>query len=230
MRIAGVLGGFGPETTAEFYVSVVNKNRSVNDSHPNMVIHNSPVPFDLEEDAVKNANNLEKFLPILADSVRTIEDKVDFIVLPCNTLHIFIEDLRKTSKKPVISIIEEIAAEAKKRKLNKVGLLATLKTFREKIYDTALDKNGITVVKPSEIDMARLSQIIHLILTGVKSDGLKTELLVMVDDLKRKGAEEIILGCTDLQLLLKQEDSPLPLMDTMDVLANSTVKMINGGD
>ncbi len=227
MKIVGVLGGFGPETTAEFYVSLVNKNRLLSESHPNILIHNSPVPFDLEENAVKNARGLEKFLPILLDSLKTIEDKSDFIVLPCNTLHIFIENLRKASKKPVLSIIEEIAVEAKSRNLKKVGLLATLKTFQEKIYDTKLRENGIRVVKPSGRDMIRLSQIIHLILTGVKSDGLKTELLMMVKDLKSRGAEEVILGCTDLQLLLKQKDSPLRLIDTMDVLANSTVRLMN---
>ena len=229
MKTVGVLGGFGPETTAEFYVSIVNKNRILSESHPHVLIHNSPVPFSLEEDAVKNGRNLNRFLPILFDSVETIQNKVDFIVLPCNTLHMFIEDLRKASKKPVLSIIEEIANEAKLRKLKKVGLLATLKTFREKIYDKKLRENGIEVVKPSDADMIRLSQIIHLILTGVKSDSLKTELIAIISELKQKGAEEIILGCTDLQLLLKQKDSPLRLIDTMDVLANSTVRLMNGG-
>ncbi|MBI4168087.1 MAG: amino acid racemase [Candidatus Aenigmarchaeota archaeon] len=227
MKIVGVLGGFGPETTAEFYVSIVEKNRSFSGSHPNILIHNSPVPFGLEEDAVKNGRNLNKFLPILFDSVKIIQNKVDFIVLPCNTLHIFIEDLRKISKKPVLSIIEEIAVEVKQRSLKKVGLLATLKTFKERIYDTKLHENGIEVVKPSDSDMIRLSQIIHLILQGVKSDNLKTELIAITNGLKQNGAEAVILGCTDLQLLLKQSDSSLPLIDTMDVLANSTVKLIN---
>ncbi|MBI4177721.1 MAG: amino acid racemase [Candidatus Aenigmarchaeota archaeon] len=230
MKTVGILGGFGPETTAEFYVSVVAKNRPFSGSHPAILIHNSPVPFDLEENAVKNAKNLEKFLPILLNSLEIIEDKSDFVVLPCNTLHIFIDDLRKASKKPVISIIEEVAAEAKAKKLKKVGLLATKKTLREKIYDTALAKNGIEAVTPDEHEINRLSQIIHLILTGVKSDGLKTELLVMIEGLKRRGAEAVILGCTDLQLLLKQGDSSLPLIDTMDVLANSTVRIMNGGN
>ncbi len=230
MKTVGVLGGFGPETTAEFYVSVVNKNRSMSDAHPSILIHNSPVPFELEENAVKNAKDLDKFLPILLNSLKIIEGESDFIVLPCNTLHMFIEDLRSVSKKPVLSIIEEISAEAKLRKLKKVGLLATLKTFRENIYDKKLRENGMEIVKPPERDMIRLSQIIHLILTGAKSDALKAELLVMADGLKQKGAEEIILGCTDLQLMLKKEDSPLPLIDTMDVLANSTVKLMNGGN
>lgn len=227
MRTVGVLGGFGPETTAEFYVSVVNKNRALAESHPQILIHNSPVPFDLEEDAVKNGKSLHKFLPILLDGVETIQDKVDFIVLPCNTLHMFIEDLRNISKKPVVSIIEEIANEVKSRNLTKVGLLATLKTFRERLYDSELKEKGIRVIKPTASETVRLSQIIHLILQGVKSNGLKTELIAMVEDLKRKGAEEIILGCTDLQLLLKPSDSPLRLIDTMDVLANSTVRLIN---
>lgn len=228
MKTVGVLGGFGPETTAEFYVSVIEKNRKLNtNSHPEMLIHNSPVPFSLEEDAVKNAKGLDKFLPILLNGLKIIQDKVDFVVLPCNTLHIFIEDLRSASKKPVVSIIDEMVNEVKSRNLKRVGLLATMKTFKEKLYENKLKENGVRVVKPDAHDIVRLSQIIHLLLQGVKSDALKTELLVIIEDLKRKGAEELILGCTDLQLLILPEHSPLKLIDTIDVLANSTVRLMN---
>ncbi len=231
MKIAGVLGGFGPETTAEFYTSVIRKNRALNaESHPEILIHNAPVPFRLEEDAVRNAKNLEKFLPILLSGINAMHDKVDFIVLPCNTLHVFIEDLRKASKKPVVSIIDEVVSEIKSKNLKRVGLLATRKMFEEKLYENMLAENGIRVVNPDTPDIVRLSQIIHLILRGVKSEGLKAELFVMIGGLKLKGAEAVILGCTDLQLLLKQEDSPLRLIDTMDVLADSTVRLINKGE
>jgi aspartate racemase len=166
----------------------------------------------------------------LLDSVNVVQDKVDFIVLPCNTLHVFIEDLRRASKKPVVSIIDEVVNEVKSRGLKKVGLLAAMETFRSGLYESALAGNSVRVVKPSGQDRRRLSRIIHLVLKGVKSEALKTELVAMVGDMKRKGAEGVILGCTDLQLLLKQEDSSLRLIDAMEVLADSTVRMINGGE
>jgi len=228
MNTAGVLGGFGPETTAEFYISVVNKNKKLNThSHPSILIHNIPVPFQLEEDAVKNAKNLEKFLPLLLESTRALQSKADFIVLPCNTLHIFIDDIKRASKVPVLSIIDEVVNEVKNRKLSRIGLLATLKTFKEGLYETKLKEDGIQLIKPGMDDQKKLSRIIHLILKGVKSDDLKIELLSMVNDLRNRGAEEIILGCTDLQILIKPNDSPLRLIETMDVLADSTVKVIN---
>lgn len=226
-KTVGVLGSFGPETTAEFYMSVIRKGRALGDRYPKILINNIAVPFDMEENAVKNAAGLEKFLPLLIEGVKLIEDKSDFIVLPCNTLHIFIDDIRKVSKKPVLSIIEETASTVASRGIKKVGLLASTKTFRERLFDSRLAENGIKLIKPSDNQQKRLAEIIHLILRGSKEENLKEEILKIAGELEENGAEAIILGCTDLQLILKQEDSRAELIDTMDVLANSVVRMIN---
>lgn len=227
MKTVGILGGFGPETTAEFYMSIINKSRKSGNAYPSILIHNVPVPFGLERDAVRDGKNADKFLPLLLDGLKAIDDKSDFIVLPCNTLHIFIEELRDASSVPVINIFEELADEIKSRGLKKVGLMATSTTFKSGVLELELAKSGIEVIKPDTQCQGRLSEIIFLILQGNKSDKIRDELFSIARSLKSKGAEAVVLGCTDLQLLLKQPEE-LELIDTADVLADSVVARLNG--
>lgn len=227
MESVGIIGGLGPETTSEFYMNIIKKNSKQNSNHPKILIHNVPIPFSLEEDIVKNSKNEEKLLPLLIEGLDILQDKVDFIVIPCNTAHIFIDDVRRKSKVPVLSIIEEVVNEVKNENLKKVGILATSKTIEKKLFDSKLITNNIRCVKPNKSDQNRISEIIQLILKGNKSNKLKSELLDIVNKLKEKGAEAIILGCTDLQLLLKQKNSTIKLIDTMGVLADSIVREIN---
>lgn len=223
MRL-GIIGGFGPETTAEFYLSIVNKNRANGMSHPDMLIHSVPVPFDLEKSAVKDGKDLEHFLPLLLDSVKLLEDRCDLLALPCNTLHIFIDEIRKASKKPVLSILEEISKEVETRDIKRIGLLATTKTASSRILESKL--KNVSVLLPSQSRQSRLSEIIHCILQCRFTPDMKREIMDIVDELESMGAEGIILGCTDLQLVLKQPDIRMPLIDTMETLANSIVRKL----
>ena len=141
----GIIGGFGPETTAEFYISIVNKNRTLGKSHPDILIHSVPVPFDLEKSAVRDGRDIEEFLPLLLNSVKLLQS-ADIIALPCNTLHIFIEDIRKASRRPVMSILEEISKEIERREIRKIGILATTKTASSGILESKL--NNVSVWKP----------------------------------------------------------------------------------
>ncbi|MBI4015650.1 MAG: amino acid racemase [Candidatus Aenigmarchaeota archaeon] len=230
MRTVGVLGGFGPEATSEFYVSIVNKNRALNKiAHPSILIYNVPNLFRLEEAAVKTDGNLGEFLPLLLSGIKILEEKSDFIVMPCNTLHIFIEDIRKASRVPVLSILDETVGRIKKMGIRKIGILATMKTIKEKLFEEKLEENGIETIKPDISEQKRVSEIIHCILKGEKTEEMKTELLGIVTGLKEKGAEAVILGCTDLQLLINQENSGVKLIDTVDVLADSAVRILNEG-
>lgn len=224
MKSVGVIGGLGPETTAEFYINVIRK--STGKVRPRLLIHNVPMPLDLEEDIVKNSKNEEGMLPLLLNGLKILQDKVDFIVIPCNTAHIFIENVRKESRIPVMSIIEEVVDKAKSLKLKRLGILATTKTIESKMFDSKLIPSGMIPIIPNETDQRRVSEIIHMLLQGVSTDKMKNDLLTIVNGLHEKDVDAIILGCTDLQLLLKQKDSPVKLLDTMEVLAESTVEMI----
>ncbi len=227
MKTVGIIGGLGPETTSEFYMNIIRKNEKISKTRPKILIHNVPIPMDLEEDIVKNSRNEKGLLPLLIQGLEALQDKVDFIVIPCNTAHIFIEDVVKKSKIPVISIIEETINDVKVRNIKKVGLLATSKTIEKKLFEIKLSSQNIQQLQPTNEEQKRISSIINELLQGTKSNDSKKFLLSTIHKLKQQGAEAIILGCTDLQLLLKQTDSPLLLIDTMNVLTNSTVRLLH---
>ncbi len=231
MRTVGVLGGFGPEATAEFYVSIVSKNRALNKlSHPSILIYNVPNLFRLEEAAVKTDGNLQEFLPLLLSGVKMLERSSDFIALPCNTLHIFIDELRKSSRVPVLSILDETVGKIRKLGIRKAGILATTKTIKERLFEEKLGENGIETIKPSEAEQKTVSETIHRILQGEKTGEMRAELLGIVGNLKSRGAEAVVLGCTDLQLLINQKNSGVKIIDTVDVLADSVLeRLLEGG-
>lgn len=227
MKTIGIIGGFGPESTAEFYISIVNKNRESGRCHPNIIIHNVPVPFYLERDMIRDGKDLEKYLPLLLESLDFMRDKADILALPCNTLHVFIDELRKASSVPVLSIIDETAKEIASKRLKKVGLLATTKTIESGLLELKLRSIGIATIRPDRKSQLKISEIIFSILTGEQI--AKKDLLDMIRKLELQGAEAVVLGCTDLQLILKQNTCTLPLIDTMEILASSVIREAYGG-
>lgn len=221
----GVLGGFGPESTSEFYMRVIDKNRKLGRSHhPDILIHNAPVPFKIEEDVVKNAKNVEKLLPLLINSVNLLRDRVDFIVIPCNTVHVFIEKLRSIPNTSIVSIVEETVREIKLQNIKKVGLLATPETIKEKLYEEKLAEDDIQTIVPSKRDQKKIASLIHLVLKGLKTEEMETNVLQIINKLIARGAEGIILGCTELPLLVNDRNCSVKLFDTLDVLVKSTLE------
>ncbi len=228
MRTVGVIGGLGPETTSEFYLKIINLCRKQNKIHyPPILIYSVPVPFKVEQDIVEMGKNEEKMLPVLIDGVKKLkQSKVDFIVIPCNTVHSFIDNLRKIISTPILSIIEETSKKCKTKGYQKVGILSTKKTIEKKLYDKELERFNIELLTPTVQEQKNVSEIIFRILSGKKSKDDKEQLLQVVKGLEKKGAEAIILGCTDLQLLLSQKDSKIKFLDTVEIFAKATVNEI----
>src|SRR3989344_8382167 len=108
MKAVGIVGGLGPETTSEFYLDLIRKFRENTDTYPKIIIDNLSFPFYLEEEIIIKSTNEQKILPFLKESISRLNKAgSDFIVIPCNTVHIFIDELRKESLVPIMSIIDE---------------------------------------------------------------------------------------------------------------------------
>src|SRR5438270_128238 len=97
MKRLGIIGGFGPETTAEFYLEVVFGCLTVNkEIKPDITIMNVPLPYKIEEDLITKSSGEERYIPFLIDTAQKLERSgVELIVMPCNSLHIFIEEIRR---------------------------------------------------------------------------------------------------------------------------------------
>lgn len=224
-KTIGVLGGMGPEATAEFYRRIIgicqrDYGATYDSDFPPMFIYNLPLP-----DIVENGGDGECITKLLKDGIDKLESAgCDLVAVPCNTAVYFINGV--CQKIPTLNIIEETLSEAKKRKFKKVGILSTSNTARNKLYESVFD--GIEILQPSEPEKERINEIILRILSGLKKPEDKAYLQSVSGKLAKNGAEAVILGCTDLPLLISQKDCDIKLLDTLQILAETTVKKAGG--
>ncbi len=118
MKTVGIIGGLGPSTTAEFYLEVIFACQKENKTNrPPALIWNVPISYKIEREAIVESRGKERLVPFLIDAAKRLEKGgADFLVMPCNSLHTFIGEIRRSVKIPVLSIVEETAKFLKKRK------------------------------------------------------------------------------------------------------------------
>ncbi len=220
-KTIGILGGMGPEATAELYRRIITicqrEYRAKYDSDfPPIFIYNLPLP-----DIVLESGDKEAVVRTIKDGIEKLATAgCDFIAVPCNTVFYFINSAQITV--PLLNLIEETFFQAKKSNFRKVGILSTQNTAKNKLYESVF--NGIEVLQPSEIEQGKINEIIMRILAGFKTNEDREYLRIICKNLEKKGAEAIILGCTELPLLVSQVDCNIEMLDTLQILAESTVK------
>jgi aspartate racemase len=215
-KTIGILGGMGPEGTAELYLRIIRlfqkKFGAVLDSDfPEIVIFNVPIP-----DVVEDPRNMQRIKAMLIENSKKLEEAgADFIVIPCNTVTKFIELIRQNVSIPVVGIVEETISELIKNGINKIGLIATEMTIENKYFKDDFVKFILPTIEETSI----ITKVILNILSGKKFEEDLKRIKKISSNLKKFGCEKIILGCTDLPLLISGED----FIDTLDVIAKVTV-------
>ena len=228
-KIVGVLGGMGPESTAIFYHAVIKQcqkqyGAQYDEDYPEIFIYNLPIP-----NIVEGLNKPDETLDMLIKGTKKIESiGVDFIVMPCNTAHYFYSSMAKSISVPFICIFHATAKKIKISGFKKVGFLATETTIKYKSFHNDFEKNGIELIVPVQTDQDKLTQIILNILAGKKLDEDKEQMKRIIEKMKQNGAEAVVLACTDLPILLKQDDVDIPVFDTVEILAEATVQYAIG--
>ena len=227
MKTIGIIGGLGPETTSEFYLDLVfscaKKDKTV---RPPIIISSVPLPYQIEEDLILKSEGMERYIPYLTAEAQRLEKAgADFIVMPCNSLHVFIEQIRKSVSVPVLSIVEETVKFLKKESMNKVGIVSTSATIKNKLYENAFAENGIEYVVPNELQQARMGKFILNLVLGQQKNRDREELISIINEFEGKGLDCVILACTDLQLLIPSHKN-LKIFDTMKIFADATVQEI----
>ena len=227
MKTVGVIGGLGPETTAEFYLDVVYSCREKDKTAmPSIIIGSIPLPYQLEEDAIVKNIGVERILPFLTQEAKRLEKAgADFIVMPCNSLHIFIEEIRKAVSTPVLSIVEETVKFLDQNNMRNVGLISTAITVENMLYEKALAKSGVTCITPDELQQAKIGKLILNLTRGQGKNADREELVKIINDFESKKVDCVILACTDLQLLIPHHPT-IKIFDTMKILADATVENI----
>lgn len=227
MKTAGIIGGLGPETTSKFYLEVIfscfEKDKI---NRPPMLIWNVPVPYEVEEEFITKSIGEEKYLPFLIDAAKRLEKGgADFIVIPCNSVHILIDEVRESVNIPVLSIVEETISLIKQKGISDIGLLATSATIRKKLYSDIFEQNGFSVNIPDDEDQEQMGEIINNLVHSRQDDVDRDKLLIITQKLADKGANTIVLACTDLQLITPSIPD-VQIIDTMEILAQATVREI----
>ncbi len=224
-KVIGILGGMGPEATADFFAKIIALTPAKSDQdHPRIIIDNNPKIPDRTE-AILTAN--EALLPILVKTARNLERAgVDFIVIPCNTAHYFYEDLAKEISLPILHMIREVVSAVKTSlpECKRVGLLATTGTITSNLYQKDFQKEGIEVIAPDSQGQAEVMDAILKIKAGQGKDMARKQLIKAGNLLIERKAQALILGCTDIPLVIKTTDFAVPVFDSNIVLAEATVK------
>lgn len=227
MKTVGIIGGLGPETTAEFYLDIVfSCAKGTKVRRPGIIIASVPLPYKIEEDLITKNKGASRYIPFLIKEAKRLERAgVDFIVMPCNSLHVFIQEIRDAVGIPVLSIVEETVKFLKGNKLKKVGIVSTSATIQNKLYETAFEAAGITYVTPNELQQAKMGKFILNLVTGLQKNRDRDELIQIINDFEREKVDCVALACTDLQLLIPKHPQ-LKIFDTMKIFAAATVEEI----
>lgn len=226
MKTAGIIGGLGPETTANFYLEVIFSTfAESNYARPPLLIWSVPLPYQLEDDFITKMRGEERYLPFLIDAAERLEQGgADFLVIPCNSVHIFINEIRNAVSIPVLSIIDETIIYLKNKDIKDVGVLATSATIRKKLYEVKFSEDGISVHVPDEQDQSYMGDIINHLVHSQQNEKDKEKVLRIIGKFPKE-VETILLACTDLQLLVPQNEN-IQIYDTMKILAEATVREI----
>lgn len=227
MRL-GIIGGLGPETSCKFCLDLNVAVKARTGSQPDILLDNLPVSDEVEKKNIRGRPPPE-MLEMMKDSVARLTGAgADVICIPCNTVHVFIDELRRASDLPVISIIEEASKEMLLQGFERVGILGTDTTVRAGLFQKGLGDIGIETVLPDADDQKKVTSLILRILDR-KAEAVDGMILKdVMQALERKGAEAILLSCTDLQHVALH--SEVPVLDTAEILKEAIVQRMTGGE
>ncbi|WP_461203399.1 aspartate/glutamate racemase family protein [Enterococcus sp. N342-3-1-2] len=226
MKTIGLLGGMSWESTIT-YCQQINKqiNEALGGLHSAQILLAS-VDFEAIEACQKN-NEWEKSGEILAGYAQSLERAgADFLLICTNTMHKVAPQIQQAISIPIIHIADATVTNLQAKQIKKVALLGTTYTMTQDFYKQRVIDQGIDVLIPDEAAISELNRIIFDELChGVIKETSKATFLRAIRDLQKRGAEGVILGCTEIGLLIEQPDVDLPVFDTTLIHAKAAVEL-----
>jgi aspartate racemase len=225
MKTIGLVGGMSWESTLEYY-RIINERvkEKLGGFHSARLVMYS-VDFE-EVESRQHLGQWEELTALMIDAARRVERAgADFLVICTNTMHIMAGEVEKSIGIPLLHIVDATAAAVKTRSFARVGLLGTRFTMEKDFYKERLRRNhGLDVIIPEEKER----EIIHGILydelcLGTIREESKAAFRQIIGGLEARGAQGIILGCTEIPLIVKQKDYEIPLFDTTALHAEAAV-------
>lgn len=229
MKKLGMIGGTGPESTVDYYQSIISKfqeETGSKESLPELLIYsiNMYKIFDLLQN-----NQEEELAEYLAAAVLSLERAgADFAVISANTPHIVFDKVQQKVNIPMISIVEESYRTAHQLEIHKIGLLGTKFTMENDFFKEPFTANGKEIFVPNEEDQQFIHEkIVKELEQGIVNEETKKEFLVIAERMiEQHGIEGLILGCTEFPMIFKPEDLDIPQLNTVEIHVAKIVDMI----
>ena len=228
MKTAGIIGGLGPESTVEYYRSVVAlyRERTRDGSYPHVIINSVNMKRLIDAFSADDRAGAADYLS--GEVERLARAGADFALLSANTPHIVFDEVERRSTIPLLSIVRATRDEAKARGLKRLGLFGTRFTARAGFYTAALADEGVTLALPTDAEQDYIHErYMNELVNGVFLPETRAGLIAISRRLKtEEGIEGLILGGTELPLILRDADSAdagVPFLDTTQIHVRAIV-------
>jgi aspartate racemase len=227
-RIIGVLGGMGPEATLDCYAKIIqNTPASKDQDHLQVIINSDPKVPDRTAAILGRG---ESPLPALAAGVQALERAgADFVIIPCVSAHMFLEELITQVSLPILSIFDAVADTIVREHpaIKTVGLLGTTGTVKGGLFQKRLESEGLQILVPDDASQTRVMDAIYTI-KDVQATRTREEITAaltsVAQSLMDRGAQGIIAGCTEIPLALRQAHLSVPYFDSLTVLGREAIR------
>ena len=224
-KIVGILGGMGPESTADFFLKVIQTTSAKKDQdHLRIIIDNNP---KIPDRTLALVGKSESPLEELKATIRNLERAgADIIAIPCNTAHYYYDELQQSTNIPIINMISETEKHICREfpNIRRIGLLATTGTIKGEVYHKIM--KDLTIIIPNEALQERVMNATYGsggIKAGYREDP-RRYILEVAEALVKEGADAVIMGCTEVSLVLGEDDLPVPQIDPLQILAEAVVR------
>lgn len=224
MRLIGLIGGMSAESTAHYYAHLNALARErLGGVHSARILLWSFDFAELEE--MQRAGNWEEIARRLGEAARTLESAgADFFLICANTMHKIAAKVQAQTRLPLLHIVDVTAAAIRAASPRKVGLLGTAYTMEDPFFRDRLAHFGIEAIVPGEADRKRCHEIIFQeLVKGIVREESRAAYAGVIERLKSAGAEAIILGCTELSMVVDTAAAPLPCFDTAALHAKAAI-------
>lgn len=229
-RTVGIIGGMGPEATVDLMARVIRATPAEDDcDHIRMIVDNNPrIPSRIK--ALVQGTG-ESPVPCLLEMARGLEAYgADFLAVPCNTAHIYYDEIAGSVQVPVLHMILLTAGEVSSRVagLGRAGLLASDAVVRTGLYEGPFQREGVEILYPSEDLQTDIMGAVRAVKAGLEGSQRKDALIAAASELVEKGAGALVIACTELSTISDALRDFQNVFDAADILAQEIVRMGSG--
>lgn len=227
-KTVGIMGGFGPEATADFFAKLIAETPAQTDQdHLHILVDNNPGVPNRHLAIRGESPSVGPDLALMAQRLETAG--ADFLVMVCNTAHTWTDEIRSSVSIPFISFIEEVCDHvARSHEPCPVGIMAADGCLEAGLYQDALESRGFEPVCWSEDELQRFMTLVFRIKSGERDAAMSAEMAALAETLARRGARLIISGCTEIPLVLDADDVSIALVSSSDLLVQRTIAYARG--